>query len=262
MGKQNSSKTRVEPVFKALHDRDPTGLSWIAPLLGLPVNGASRSDLTAAEIGELDDWGWGNLEKKLDPPLSLLNWLIDHAELQPGHDIGKSEVTVSKRKSLLAHDRQTLLEAKSLLTKTGFANDVWYVFEGRSQPDVFLRTPNLIAVVEGKRTEHGSTRTTKWMRIRDQMLRHIDAAWEIRGNRRVVGLMIIEGNKGKDAVDVDAHWLAEASMTMSDDVVAASLPHRSPAERLAIRSAFLGVATWQRVCGKFNIPGTSLPDQC
>jgi hypothetical protein len=44
MGTNNSSKTRVQPIFDQLYAKDKSGMSWLPRLLQLPEAG-SRSEL-------------------------------------------------------------------------------------------------------------------------------------------------------------------------------------------------------------------------
>jgi hypothetical protein len=85
------------------------------------------------------------------------------------------------------------------------------------------------------------------------MLRHMDAAWDIRGGRRVLGLMIVEGQGGAEAVTPTDHWLTQANEQVVLPTLVSSLPHRSAEEREQIADGFLGVTTWQRVCAEFEI---------
>jgi len=123
-----------------------------------------------------------------------------------------------------------------------------------SQPDALVETETLLLVVEGKRTERKATVATTWMRRRSQMLRHMDAAWEVRGGRRVLGLMIVEGQRGIGATTPTEHWLREADEQVLEQTLTASLPHRTPAECNQIADGFLGVMTWQKLCSDLGLP--------
>jgi hypothetical protein len=111
----------------------------------------------------------------------------------------------------------------------------------------------MLVVIEGKRTERKATAVTTWMRSRSQMLRHMDAAWDISGGKRVLGLMIVEGQGGADATTPNGHWLTQANDQLLAETLADSLPHRDPVERHQISDGFLGVTTWQRVCAAFGL---------
>jgi hypothetical protein len=129
----------------------------------------------------------------------------------------------------------------------------WHILEGPTFPDVTVFTPDAVVVIEGKRTESGPTVDTTWLPGRHQMIRHLDAAWEIRGRRRVFGLLIVEApNAGEGSVP--SQWEAATVATWSDAALSTSLPHRSPEERLGIRGAFMGVTTWRAVVHAFDLP--------
>lgn len=110
-------------------------------------------------------------------------------------------------------------------------------------------TPGAIIVIEGKRTETGTTKATRWMKIRHQILRHIDDAWEIRDKRRVFGFFIVES----DTTEVPEKWINEMRQTISESAVNGSLPHRTIKERAEIRNCFIGATTWKAICQEFNI---------
>jgi hypothetical protein len=122
---------------------------------------------------------------------------------------------------------------------------------------VYIATPDLIVVIEGKRTESGPTTSTMWMSPRLQMLRHMDSALEAAGGRTVLGLFAVEG-----AADgsVPTDWQQHAKDTISPEALASSLPHRTEADCETIARGFLGVTTWQAICREFGIYPESLPN--
>jgi len=158
---------------------------------------------------------------------------------------------------LVRRDHDAIKEALELLDKP-LRRRLWYVLEGESKPDACIETDRLLLVVEGKRTERQATITTSWMGTRSQILRHMDAAWEVKGMRRVFGLMIVEGSSLGDQQGISPHWLRETEAQISEEMLASSLPHRSPQERRTLAEGFLGVTTWQRVCSEFDL---LLPDE-
>jgi hypothetical protein len=250
MGKDGtSSEMRVAPVLDQLRGRDNTGAAWLQTLLSLPTrDGASRDRVITPPIRE-GSLRYGTTEATLLPPVSLLHYLVDHgAELSwPSHDM--SDDTVSKRRALMQGDPDVRAEAHALLDR-GVRERGWHVFEARSHPDVYLETDDAIVVLEGKQTERRLTTHTSWLPGRDQMLRHLDAAWELRGDRRVYGLLIVEADAG---AEVPAKWRLGCDQMVSSDGLARSLPHRSREEQRAIANAFLGVTTWQRICQALHL---------
>jgi hypothetical protein len=260
MGKYDSSLTRVVPVFNALMDRDQTGCSWVPVLLKLGSFSSGRlDDLTIGSLITGHDRWWGDYERGLDPPKALLRWLITNLQKpSSGHSWGREEAR-KKRELLVCGDPATRNEALRLLENLP-AKSAWYVLEGQSQPDACLETENLILVIEGKRTERKATTKTTWMPHRSQMLRHMDAAWEIRGDKKILGLMIVEGSENAQAVVPSEHWQKEAQAQVELKMLEASLPHRTADERNQIAKGFLGVTTWQRVCAEFNLPWPPIAD--
>ena len=159
MSTYDSSLTRV-PVFNALLDRDPSGDTWLLPLLQFGSRSPGRLDglLTGRLLPGHPRW-WGKNERRLEPPRSLLRWLVAHACAPASDDLWGSPATKAKRESLVARDAATIDEALRLL-ETAPTLRKWYVLEGRSQPDACLETDTILLVIEGKRTEHKATAVT------------------------------------------------------------------------------------------------------
>jgi hypothetical protein len=257
-GQFDSSLTRVVPVFCDLLARDPAGLSWLPALVAMPSR-EGRPRLRLDDPGPIEEARFGASEKPLPAPRALLKWLVEHPDcLATPPDLSAEP---HERRALLAGDESRRRDARTALEAARLPERAWYVLEGASFPDVFVRTPELIVVIEGKRTERETTTRTKWMPVRHQMLRHLDGARELRGNRRVVGFFIIEGEDGADGVDVPLSWRKQCDDTIRDDVLVESLPHRPPADLQEIADGYLGVTTWQRVCRALGISYESLPER-
>jgi hypothetical protein len=262
MGERDSSKTRVAPVFKRITraNQDP----WLDQLLTLPTRFDGVPKTTPSPVGDVVDKAWGPDEKKLDPPESLLSWLVLHPErLTAGSIYGNaSSETREKRRRLLAGDNQVRQEALRLVhdasQRRPWPNE-WYVLEGRTSVDAFFRTTKAVVVIEGKRTEEGPTTDTTWMPVRHQILRNLDCAYEAFPGFQIWGFFIVEGN-APVSTDVPDIWKRFSKETISRSAVEGSLPHRSHPDQLAIAHAFLGVTTWQTVCDQFGIGFASLPD--
>lgn len=255
--KYDSTKTRVIPVFDRISKTDK---SWLRRLLKLPKHGSLSVNSTKGDDLTVENKYWGDKEKTIDPPVSLLNWLISN----PPDSLSKLDHSVTnstnwKRYHLWLKDPAVLDEAKHQL-QLNHKVTAWYVLEGKTHPDVLIYTPSTIIVIEGKRTEVGPTKSTTWMSNRHQMLRHIDAAWEIRGNRKVFGFFIVEGESGGE---IPIKWEKAARNTVSQATVNGSLPHRTIDERRDISNCFIGVTTWQAVCSEFKLDCNKVfkPDQ-
>ena len=269
MGQKDSTRTRVAPIFDHLLSRDQTGRQWLPQLLQLPHTGHCNDSGTFPAPSVLMTWGWGTTEVAIEPPRPLLHWLVSHMgeesnikspdSVYKAHE--KSKKSYHKRKALWDRDQSVVSEALGALAqpRLSYGQKPWYILEGETKPDVYLETPEMLIVIEGKRTECRPTRHTTWMYSRYQMLRHLDCAWEIRSGRRVYGFFIVEGDGGPENVEVPDKWTEVALDTAARDGFEASLPHRTAQERAAIAGSFLGVTTWQRVCTEFGIQWNTLP---
>lgn len=249
----DSTLTRVEPVLDRI---SCTGTPWLERLLGLAEHGHEAAHVRAGTNLQAIEQFWGRTERGLSPPVSLLSWLIRHMPLEPPEN--DSSTTAAERRLLRAGDPEAIQRALRLLRSSPSPRG-WHILEGATYPDALVLTPDAIVVIEGKRTEAGPTTSTSWMPGRHQMLRHLDAAWELRGRRAVYGFFIVEAAPG--TVEVPAAWATAARETVSAEAIRSSLPHRPEEEREAIARAFLGVTTWQAVCAEFGVDWALLPDE-
>jgi hypothetical protein len=199
---------------------------------------------------------WGAFEAQLTPPVSLLSWLIRNGQRLEPRNIDGDGDTATMRRKLVAGDPATIAEALKLL-RTSSDPKGWHIFEGPTCPDAFIETPDALLVVEGKRTEPGATTHTSWMDGRHQMWRHIDAAWEIRGRRKVFGFFVVNGD---DAGNVPELWKRASLETLGPEAISSSFPHRSAEETLDISNCFLGITTWQQICVQFGLLHGDLPE--
>lgn len=255
MGKYDSAKTRVAPVFDRLLERDSTGQEWLARLLRLPQRFDGVEVSVPDTPTEMVAHAWHPKERIIPPPAALLRWLVERDPAQWPPEFRESGMTgIPKRDLLLAGDAETRREALDLLAVA--PERAWYVLEGPTHVDAYIETEDLAIVIEGKRTEPAPTTRTKWMDTRHQMLRNLDAVWD--SGKRACGFFVVEA--APESTAVPQEWQAFTRDTVSAEALAGSLPHRTDDERGAIAEAFLGVTTWQRICIEFEIPLTELPD--
>jgi hypothetical protein len=194
VGIYDSSRTRIAPVFGRLQCLDPSGRLWLQGLLEL---GNSRK-LTTPQAGTaaLRVAKWWPREARLAAPPGLLRWLLENVEKPRNASAwGRRPEVKENRQRVVDRDAATLADAFKRLRERRGSGRAWYVLEGPSQPDVYLDTGEVVVVIEGKRTEPGPTTSTAWMRVRHQMLRHLDGAWEFRQGRRLYGLFTVEVEK-------------------------------------------------------------------
>jgi len=245
-GIHDSSKTRVAPIFDRL---EASPGDWPRRLLELAEFGSTHSVVPDDLDLRFLEGAWGENERGLRPPTALLEWLVRHPEdwaHEPDND---------GRRRLWSGDPGALDEALAAVQTSG-NNREWYILEGYTYPDAYVLTPDAVVVVEGKRTESGPTTHTKWMANRHQIWRHIDAAWEARGDRAVFGMFIVEG----DSAALPEQWQTVAQDSLGEVALSGSFPHRSPEEVEEIASCFLGACTWRRVCEAFGIDFDDIPD--
>lgn len=249
MGEKDSTVTRVEPVFSEIYSNRHKWPDW--PLRLIRLARCRASNFIEPQIGAIQEPCFGETEAQIPPPPALLRWLVEHIQPPASGLISTDSETLRRREELINRRPDRILEALDLLSAG--KRPAWCVFEGPTCPDVCIKTEKSIIVIEGKRTENGPTRKTKWMKMRDQLLRHIDGVWdwEERGNKTVVGLYIVEGHETSG--DVEEKWLKHARETISKETLSGSLPHRTDREREAIAACFAGVTTWQNVCAEFGI---------
>lgn len=256
MEKDDSTKTRVVPVFDRLLERDATGGFWLRQLMSL---GSRASFATVPEelgpiTNSLPTWGRG-LEEKLPPPMMLLEWLVQNVSSEAVTNSDSKDETRRRRQALADGDSETLNEALYRLRQLQVGKPVgkgWFILEGNTSPDAFIETNTFILVVEGKHTESNLTSYTTWMKHRPQLIRHMDAATDVAQGRSVFGLLLVEGNPD-DPMFVPEKWTLGLEQHIQPDRLAQSLPHRSLRRRQNIASSILGAATWQRVCSEFSI---------
>jgi hypothetical protein len=166
---------------------------------------------------------------------------------------------LAKRTALADRHTGTIDEALDFL-RAGRRGREWFVLEGPSRPDALLEGPALVLCVEGKRTERHCTTETTWMKQRSQLVRHMDAAMERFPGKRVLGLLIVEGDGDEQAKTPSDFWVAECNAQYEQAMIDGSLPHRSNAQRKQISDGILGVTTWQAVCAEFGIAWPPAPD--
>ena len=261
MGKFDSSRTRVAPVFDHLFASDPSGAAWLDRLIAL---GSRVQSVPAVPTGQrlVDAHGprWGRHEASLRAPRTLLAHLVRTITPdQVAADVDSSAETRLKREALARRDERAVAEGLQAL-EAGHDGKKWFVLEGESRPDALLETEDVVLCIEGKRTERSCTSTTKWMGERSQLVRHMDAAREAYAPKRVLGLLIVEGSDGEEGLTPSEFWRAECAAQFAPKMLADSLPHRSDIERQVIAKGILGVATWQGVCREFGIPWPPVQD--
>lgn len=239
MGIKNSSLTRVKPLFDKIGkapDAIEELLSMMSGYRGLIV------DYSDIEII------YGEKEKHLPPPKSLLLWQIENKEkltIPKNYGVEPSSPSFPKRKAFFNGNEDLILEAKKSLIDGQNASGKWYAFEGSTVPDIYIETPSHIFIGEAKRTELQLTTDTTWLEERDQMVRHIDAVLD--NPKEVIAFFIFnkEGFEKRFASKIDRYRDA--------DYLKSSLPHRDLSEVERVAETFVGYAFWEDIAERFGI---------
>ncbi len=267
-GLNDSSKTRVYPVFSKLERRTD---DWVRALLDLTAQRDSETreprpwaqlDLHADQVDFAEpvppaDGSKKRQERAFGASGDLLKWLIRNLGSRVPKTLSRDAAIHAKRERLLARDQHVREEALADLARGGTAAR-WCTFEGPTYPDAVIETPAAVIVVEGKFTESDITTHTTWMEGRHQMLRHMDGAWEkVHATKRVFGLFAVEGDKS-NPLSPGGKWSSAGERTRASTARATSLPHRNEKDQREIVAGFVGVVTWQAIVLEFGLPNTLL----
>lgn len=254
MGRRNSSKTRVQPVFETLLKRDPRGERWLPQLLDL-IETPSASIMRANQ-DRMNKAGAGEFERRFPPAMPFLRWLIENpGELTWPVSKGKRKIygqpTQCNRERLLGYcGLEEQISAKQLaqmeLTRKGAegSRGQWWAFEGFTAVDFCISTENLLLLVEGKRTDL-LAQSTEWYCGRNQLLRNLESGIKAAGNREF-GVVLVEEQRSGPVLDgID---------------IGRATPHLAPIERESLIEHYWGSTTWADLCKRTGVDYASLPD--
>ena len=131
----------------------------------------------------------------------------------------------------------------------GDARTPWYMFEGFSCPDIFIEGDDYIIIGEGKWTEPNITTKTSYLPVRNQMVRHIQAALNYaelnNKNKKVYAFYIVDEKLG-------AKYLSKLKKEAFEKQLGLETIKIDAAEKEKIAEAFLGYTTWQKIEEKFE----------
>lgn len=236
MGNLNSTKTRVVPLMDTIKNSK----NLINELFDL-FQGVQK----ISDDDEILEICYGDKEKELCPKQELLEWCVNNPDklLRPENFGSKNAETQQNRKELLSGLQAKKNEALELIRKNPAATSKWYIFEGYSQPDIYIETKNCIYIAEAKRTEPNLTTSTTWLKNRDQLIRHVDNV--IDSPKKVFYFFIIDESK-ENTYDLSPYG-------KNFEYYAASLPHRDEFSVKKIMSSYCGYTTWQKIQKSFGI---------
>ena len=239
MGRYNSSVYRVRPLMQVV-EKDIAAFHKLLSLVGIAPLGIPNIYLYDGE---------GCAEKQLKPSKRHLAGLISYMAEKDHTGVS---VTNAKRRRLFFPDpsmsnsreatcRAALAELEENYDALLPTNRAWYVFEGFTNPDIFIEGDDYVIVCEGKWTEpHITTKTTNLSadnEYRNQMVRHIQGALNYT-NKKVYAFYIVDKGCGYEA-------------DLSTDAFAAQLEKETieipGKEKEEIIRAFYGYTTWQDI---------------
>lgn len=238
MGKYNSTKTRVVP-FMEYMNKDIEKLNKVFSFL------PSSPKLTRPILE--GKYLFGDKEAAINSPVSMLKWFVlnyDKLDAQQRKKIMKDVTRENNilRAKIFNGDENTIKEALNLIDEKGFVGYKWYIFEGKTHPDIYIKTENEIFIGEAKRTEKKLTTSTKWFPARDQLIRHIDSV--IENKKNIYAFFILE--------TPDIYPLHNYK---DIEYYKQSLPHRSEQEIRKIKESYCGFLTWKQIKDLFpDIP--------
>lgn len=258
-GTPSTLETRIRPVFEQLYQQDPSGRSWLEPLLRL----GGRSGETELPAGEEETGALLRpplFEHPVPPPLDYLEFLVRHprrlkwpqdADGQPRQ---YRPAVHQKRKALLAGSDPAQQEAIRTIRQEqqkGPDPDLkgWWVLEGPASIDCALFAEHVTVFIEGKRDEKSLKAHTNWYDRRIQLYRSLDCLRALPGRAERYYLLAI--------VEEGTPIHAEARAMQRDFQFArSSWPHLDDTAAAELWTHFLGFTTWQQVAEQ--LPGVQL----
>lgn len=239
MGIRNSTFTRVKPLFDRIKDNPREIDRFLSKMSGYR---RVRVDYSGYKVS------YGECEKRLKPPRSLLVWQIENKEkLSIPKDFGvkKTSPSYPKRKKFFEGDPRLLDEARALIAQANLPGRDWYIFEGYTAPDVFIETRSHLIIGEAKRTENELTTSTTWLGVRDQLVRHIDAV--IDSSKEILSFFLFSKQGFHD------HYSQKMENYSSIEYLKRSLPHRGDDTIKKIAETFIGYSFWEDLGRLFSM---------
>jgi hypothetical protein len=185
-------------------------------------------------------------EKQLKPSKRHMSALIAYMAAKDHTGISVANV---KRQQLFSPDANSRTEAcqealaalEEHYDTLAPSTRAWYVFEGFTNPDVFIEGDDYVVVCEGKWTEsHITVKTTNLAaenEYRNQMIRHIQGALNAT-KKKVYAFYIVDAECGYTTD------LTKATFAQQLEMETIKIP---AAEKAQIMEAFCGYTTWQDI---------------
>lgn len=236
MGKYCSTRTRVKPLLDQLQEKQY--------FLNALLSTVNKNIIINERI---DSINYDKNEKAIPPSRRLLVYLINNYNILNQEALGNDDGTIKyfKRKKLFSGDYAAKQEALKLLEQVTIPQNAWYIFEGYTQPDIYIETKNYIVIGEAKRTERKLTTSTKWLKERDQLIRHIDSVVECE--KKIVSFLIIDREVSQQ------YYKNELTNYTDLEYFRKNLPHRSDNEINEAKKSYIGFTYWDIFKEKYGI---------
>lgn len=244
----------VEQFFTPLLLRDAAGGSWLPALLQAAPHGCARLGELAGAPGWLVSTAAvpaasGRLavfEQTAMPSRALAEWFIDHPDaLRWPPEAELTPETARLRRALLLDDppgsrgRAQDRARELLATRSALARE-WWRFEPVGELDATLVTDRLVVTVHQATGEHLAP-STEWYPDRPRLVRDLEAARQIAGDR-AFGTLVISERPIEDATE---EALARA--------LPAAAPHLDDPGRRALAAGYLGNLTWDAAAAAVDL---------
>lgn len=236
MGKYNSSIYRVRPLMEQVEGNQQNFLGLLA-LVGIgPLGVPQMYRYEGKPCGEM----------QLKPSKKHLLALIDYIAKKDHSD---RAVKGGDRLALFFGDRpdrerarrKARAELNAHYDELSPASRPWYLFEGFTNPDIYIEGEDYVVICEGKWTESHITTTTTYLsdkgEYRSQMVRHIQGALNHTG-KKVYAFYI---------VDADCGYTDDLSKKQLQLQLDRETIRLDDAEKKAILDSFYGYTTWQEI---------------
>jgi hypothetical protein len=256
MGRYDSSRTRVQPVFNQLLKMDPSGRQWTGKLFSSVLHKSPTANRLSSKIGILSSSAKNRFEIKFPPPERFLKWLLEN----PGHLSWPTQKGGPKRfgmntqlwreklvgKHGMAAQAEAQREALNHLERLGAVGSLreWWAFEGFTTVDCVLETDEALLFIEGKRKDTLSP-STEWFVGRNQLFRNLETCGEAARGKEFGVLLIAE---------------TDPLLDLTKQMAEKGLPHLQDNERSDLIDRFLGVVLWRELCEVTGVDFQKLPD--
>ena len=264
-GIRDSSITRVQPIFEAALAQDASGASWLPKLLAAAPRARTTLKTLVDDPGSLvpetveasssSKASLACFEKHVPPDRRLLAWCVENPERLTTPSVSDPpKPTQLKRRSLVSDQPPgsrgaVQREARECVATASLKAGAWWRFERETEVDCVLATDRLVLCIEGKRNE-GLSRSTTWLRDRNQVARNLEAAWRLAGVDRDFAVLV--------CVEKPGDPLADPAFVSGS--LEAACPHLLPAERRDLANAYLGELTWPVICQALGLDPRGMPD--